>query len=68
MTIMVMTFVLNFAAPPQGRFAKAEPLAVAVAPAPTPTAQPPAIIINIPPGALQWQPAPEAPPTNPRKP
>jgi hypothetical protein len=34
------------AAPPKGRFAKAGPLA-------------PAIIIHIPPGALQWQPAPE---------
>lgn len=50
--IMVMTFVLNYAAPPQGRFAK---LDAAVAAAPS---QPP-IIITIPPGALQWQPAPE---------
>lgn len=59
MTIVVMTFVLNYAAPPQGRFAGQEPAA---------SAQPPAIIINIPPGALQWQPAPQAPPTNPRQP
>ncbi|XLZ70864.1 hypothetical protein ABT364_02545 [Massilia sp. SR12] len=65
MTIMVMTFVLNFAAPPQGRFAKPEP--IVLAPPPQAAAQPPAIIINIPPGALQWQPAPEAP-TNPRQP
>jgi len=55
MTIMVMTFVMNYAAPPQGRFAKSAPEPVALA-AP---AQPPAIIITIPPGALQWQPAPE---------
>lgn len=67
MTIMVMTFVLNFAAPPQGRFAKPEPYAVAAPAAAPAPAQPPAIIINIPPGALQWQPAPEAP-TNPRQP
>lgn len=66
MTIMVMTFVLNYAAPPQGRFAKPEPYAVATPP--QAAAQPPAIIINIPPGALQWQPAPAAPPTNPRQP
>lgn len=63
MSIMVMAFTLNYAPPPYGRFAKAETVAVPAAPA-----QPPAIIINIPPGALQWQPAPEAPPTNPRQP
>lgn len=60
--ITVMTFVLNYAAPPQGRFAKLE-AAVAAAPA-----QPAPIIINIPPGALQWQPAPEGAPNSPRKP
>ncbi len=58
-TIVVMTFVLNYAAPPQGRFAKLE---AAMAPQPAP------IIINIPPGALQWQPAPEGAQTSPRKP
>jgi len=42
--IAIMTFVMNYAAPPQGRFARQEP-------AP--------IIITIPPGALQWQSAPE---------
>jgi len=62
MTIIVMTFVLNYAAPPQGRFAKLE-AAVAAAPA-----QPAPIIINIPPGALQWQPAPEGAQPSPRKP
>ena len=60
MTIVVMTFVLNFAAPPQGRFAKPE-AAVAATPS-----QPAPIIITIPPGALQWQPAPEG--AQPRKP
>ena len=60
-TIVVMTFVLNYASPPQGRFAKLEPIAAtAVQPAP--------IIITIPPGALQWQPAPEGAQTSPRKP
>jgi len=59
--IMVMTFVLNYASPPQGRFAKLEPgAAAAVQPAP--------IIITIPSGALQWQPAPEGAQTSPRKP
>ncbi len=62
MTIIVMTFVLNYAAPPQGRFAKLE-AAVAAAPS-----QPVPIIINIPPGALQWQPAPEGAQPNQRKP
>lgn len=47
--IVVMSFVLNYAAPPQGRFARNEPS----------PAQPAPIIITIPPGALQWQPAPE---------
>jgi len=61
--ITIMTFVMNYAPPPQGRFAKQEPVAVAAAPA-----QSPAIIINIPPGALQWQPAPEGAQTSPRKP
>lgn len=61
--ITIMTFVLNYATPPLGRFAKAEPAAVAVAPS-----QPPPIIINIPPGALQWQPAPEGAQPSPRKP
>lgn len=56
--ITIMTFVINYAAPPQGRFAKAEPAAAAtVVPA-----QAPAIILHIPPGALQWQPAPEGAP------
>jgi len=60
-TIVVMTFVLNYASPPQGRFAKLEPIAAtAVQPAP--------IIITIPPGALQWQPAPEGAQTSQRKP
>lgn len=63
--ITVMTFVMNYAPPPQGRFAKPGPESVAFAAVP---AQPPAIIINIPPGALQWQPAPEGAPTSPRKP
>ncbi|WP_342113582.1 hypothetical protein [Pseudoduganella sp. OTU4001] len=62
--ITVMTFVMNYAPPPQGRFAKPEPVAVAAAPV---TAQPPAIIINIPPGALQWQPAPEGAQPSQRK-
>lgn len=61
MSIVVMTFVLNYAPPPQGRFAKPGPDLVA-------PAQPPAIIINIPPGALQWQPAPEGAPNQPRQP
>ncbi|WP_426343438.1 hypothetical protein ACN9MU_21550 [Pseudoduganella sp. R-32] len=61
--ITVMTFVMNYA-PPQGRFARQEPVAT-VATAPV---QPPAIIITIPPGALQWQPAPEGAQTSPRKP
>jgi hypothetical protein len=52
--ITIMTFVMNYAAPPQGRFAKPEPMAAQGAPA-----QPSPIIITIPPGALQWQPAPE---------
>ena len=57
LTITIMTFVMNYAPPPQGRFAKPGPEQLAlVAAAPT---QPPAIIITIPPGALQWQPAPE---------
>lgn len=59
--IVVMTFVLNYAAPPQGRFAKPDQIAA------TP-AQPAPIIITIPPGALQWQPAPEGAQTSPRKP
>jgi tetrahydromethanopterin S-methyltransferase subunit G len=62
-TIVVMTFVLNYAAPPQGRFAKAELASVAAAPS-----QLPPIIINMPPGALQWQPAPEGAQPSPRKP
>lgn len=57
--ITVMTFVMNYAAPPQGRFAKPEAV-TAGRPAP--------IIITIPPGALQWQPAPEGAPPSPRKP
>jgi hypothetical protein len=63
-TIVTMSFVLNYASPPQGRFAKQEPIAVMAA-API---QPPPIIITIPPGALQWQPAPEGAQTSPRKP
>jgi hypothetical protein len=63
LTVTIMTFVLNYAPPPQGRFARAESAATAAAPV-----QPPAIIINIPPGALQWQPAPEGAQTSPRKP
>jgi len=60
-TIVVMTFVLNYASPPQGRFSRLESIAAtAVQPAP--------IIITIPPGALQWQPAPEGAQTSPRKP
>jgi hypothetical protein len=55
--VTIMTFVLNYAAPPQGRFAKMEATA-ATPPAP--------IIITIPPGALQWQSAPEG--AQPRKP
>jgi len=61
--ITIMTFVMNYAAPPQGRFAKPESAAVAGA-----SSQPAPIIINIPPGALQWQPAPEGAQTSPRKP
>ena len=66
MSIMVMTFVLNYAPPPQGRFAKQAPEPVAAAPAPASGLQP--IVIVIPPGALQWQPAPEGAQTSPRKP
>jgi hypothetical protein len=62
--ITIMTFVMNYAAPPQGRFARSEPVAAVVA-----AASPPApIIINIPPGALQWQSAPEGAQPIPRKP
>jgi hypothetical protein len=62
--ITVMTFVMNYAPPPQGRFAKQE----AVAGGTTAPVQPQTIIITIPPGALQWQPAPEGAQTSPRKP
>lgn len=61
--ITIMTFVMNYAPPPQGRFAKSGSEPVAAAPS-----QPPAIIITIPPGALQWQPAPEGAQPSPRKP
>ncbi len=64
LTVTIMTFVLNYAPPPQGRFARQEAGAV-VAAAP---AQPAPIIIYIPPGALQWQPAPEGAQPSQRKP
>jgi hypothetical protein len=60
--IAIMAFVMNYAPPPQGRFAKQDSVAAQVAPA-----QPSAIIINIPPGALQWQPAPEGAQTSPKR-
>lgn len=53
LNIVVMAFVLNYAAPPQGRFAKGAEAPVAAAP-PQLMAAPP-IVIVIPPGAVQWQ-------------
>lgn len=58
LTVTVMSFVLNFAAPPR------QPILLP-APAASQTQSAP-IIITIPPGALQWQPAPEG--AQPRKP
>ena len=50
LNIVVMTFVLNYAAPPYGRFAK-----TVDATAPATVAVPQPMVIVIPPGAVQWQ-------------
>ena len=60
--ITIMTFVMNYAPPPQGRFAKPQAELAAGAASRQP------IIIVIPPSALQWQPAPEGAPSSPRQP